>query len=687
MIYDCRPGLSTTATTKLSNQDPLVVNLTQIQIPPTFVESKQDDGSGEKFERIFGNPEDLSPFHRQALAEFDAVKQAQVGVVSNIDEVKVANEKKVEDLLALVSTKQAEDWVPIFITLPDVAFNWSELALREEGEQIREQILDVRKEQVRGITSHLTSQLAELGAIEIQDFWVIPSVFAYVKAKDVQTVIQWPSLLSVEYGVGPKMESQAPSSFHGVAARDAMKATALISAGYNGSAFARVGGPIRVGVLDGPNMVAHPGYGSRLTNFHCYGWGCGTVTPNGVLGHENSVARILAGSIENGEDPSITNQTERTKRSGYSAGSKLWVGGINDASTCASYIQSFQYAINQYLDVYNMSFSWGGGCSNVANPCGTAATLRNVAASGTVPVYALGNGTDNVPPNPPGSFCSVNFPATNRDGIAVAALHSDSSAINYDTVNITPVSARGGMDLTINGGVHPKAAAVADISAPGGYDFWYNSSPGYGYYSSTDSCCYTSFSAPAVSGAVSLLRHALRSSNFTLSSSNALITHFLMLGDGWDYDLNAVRVRGVSSRSGVGRAHLRYPSSNNITSPWKWSYGTTSLGPGDIFTVSMTDGGLPLPAGISQLKVVMKFTEPTYTNAADLDIYVYNTCPPGGGISYMGDDTSRDIVSRIDLRSGLAGKCPALWVRSFHVPSGQTRTADFAFLYHAGTPD
>lgn len=70
---------------------------------------------------------------------------------------------------------------------------------------------------------------------------------------------------------------------------------------------------------------------------------------------------------------------------------------------------------------------------------------------------------------------------------------------------------------------------------------------------------------------------------------------------------------------------------------------------------------------------------------ADIDFYVYDTCPPGGGEKLVAADVSDDLRMRMNLQQGkISGRCLEMRAYARYVPSvTYLWSADY---FHSGDP-
>jgi len=482
--------------------------------------------------------------------------------------------------------------------------------------------------------------------------------------------------------------------YTGIETRTGMVVDQFHQAGYLGQHGSRVGGAVRIGIfgIDPEFNWKHPGLGGfaiPLTSSHiniraggyrnCNGVNCVSYLPPAVASHETMVAGVLLGSIENGEDLYVTNQFFRRERSGIAPGAGpfyyYWAGAN---STASSRIAALQQAILDGIDILNFSNGWAGcpsPCMRTCDGSGYRQAFANSQAAGLLSVFAAGNWGPN--------GCTVDAPASFRQGLVVGSLYSKFEWYNPHTLQMSSTSAAGGMDIVVNGYTYAGGESLLDMVAPGCRSLMYTHGEApYGNYSGET--CGTSFAAPAVAGMAALVRNAFVSQSFLwMKDPDFLLALSLLMADGWAAIPNAVTVSGFDRRSGAGRAHAWMRP--NLVPPWGWWCHGVKLSKGKTYSFPVGDAGPESPA-ITLWKSAMYFKEPNYSNAADIDLRVWNTCPPGGGSHVVvASDVSRDTRSRLRLtQSNVANKCLEVEVSAYHVPPGQTRDVFVCDYYQSG---
>jgi hypothetical protein len=325
--------------------------------------------------------------------------------------------------------------------------------------------------------------------------------------------------------------------------------------------------------------------------------------------------------------------------------------------------------------------SYGAGCTPGAycGDPGMDAALATSAQAGVLHAVAAGNGG------------ATNYPGQSRSVITVGALYTD-EAVAYGSTSMG-ASSTGGVSIVTNGLTRTNAVAIVDITAPSLHDFYYTyntppATPTYGYQPDPDPSYTTSLSTPVVAAAAVLFRQASAYTGWNLRLTKV---NMLLMGDSWVSGSGNRGITKFNPTSGAGRLRLHTPTSDGMAgAQWAWHSSRISLTNGQTWSKTVAiGGGAAMPAWVTQVKVAVTFDVANFSNADDVDIYLMDTCPAGGGAPVtVRFDNSFDVRSRISVRSTdspLAGRCLRLDVKAFHAVS--TAGVDVAYYYHGGDPN
>lgn len=508
----------------------------------------------------------------------------------------------------------------------------------------------------------------------------------------------WPEVTNL---TADHREGGVLQAYGGEEIRNGMRTNAFVSNGLTGDSGSRVGGRIRFGAIEAdtppttnwPNR-AHAGfyYPGTMTSRIIYVADCrsGTCISSSSTGqntHGGYVTKVLAGSIEAGQDPGVTNGVERRRRSGQASGSEVYYYLVTNS--CSSWSAAVAEAVVQGIDIANISAYIGCNGSIGESPCwadcdcgGLNADLESAADNGVLVVSAHGNFYD-----PGVGTCNAIYPALRRSGLSASALNTPTVGTIYDTTSSSFYSSRGGMAIRLHTNtVIQDAFAVADLAAPGDHSYLYTTPP-FGY-DTTGTISGSSFAAPAVAGAAGMLREHFQSIGWG-PNARVLLVNMILMGDSYAFDWGGDHRNGMDPRSGAGRTHMHYASATNLTSPWGWGWHTFNIGNSSTVSFSVWDAG-PKSPFMRQWKVAMTWKETNYAAAADIVLEVWNTCPSGGGPAVLvAGDLSYDNRKRIELvQSEISNRCLEYRIRTFSnsMPVGQARTVYVADYFHSGNP-
>lgn len=464
----------------------------------------------------------VSAADREAL---EAAKQAEPPGVKATPILGANDTEAFHELVRETAGMAGNQVVQVIITLKDPPFAWN--LLRGRSDAAREAATAVRKNQVSEVQAPVLANLEKIGAKVHAALWIAPSISAEVARKDVDVIASWPEVLSV--GLDKRPGATLFNAYGGEEARNGMRITAFINQGYRGQNQARANSSsaMRVAEIERAVVAAdfpimyHLGFSDRYYGFprfydyrSCSGTACTPAYSSyaTAANHYSAVLKVMTGSIENGIDPNYPNAVDQRRRSGI-APEAYWSIMAPVNLTCSAWIAAVQEAQTTSMDVVNSSDGWDNKCSNTYDCGGLNTALKNAVDAGVVFTASMGNRGDGG-----GTTCNSAYPAQRRDVLGIGALDTTSTATNYDTTGAASYTSRGGVDITINGVTHSKGLAIADLSAPGDYSYYYNT-PTNGYSYATASG--TSFSAPSVGGAVALLRQSFRALGFGSTADNA----------------------------------------------------------------------------------------------------------------------------------------------------------------------
>ena len=438
----------------------------------------------------------------------------------------------------------------------------------------------------------------------------------------------------------------------------------------------------------------HPGFKTNGStrfrhNYDCNPSGyCAADTPPTAEDHDTVVMSVMAGSIENGQDPSFpgSHTTAQIDRSGIAGGASLNYYHAS-ASTTGAAAAAIQAAVNDGIDILNNS--WGVSAwyrqSSTVDFSGLNEILQNAYAVGVLVVFSEGDA------NGGGTFstaCNTSYPANRPDVLAV-----NGSATIYDNSGNPPATPTLGnstwstsgctIDVLSGDGTYvSRQDNEVGAVAPGCVGKTYTPS---GYSGFNNIWAGSSFSAPIVAGAAALLRDMWQQTGYGIRNNYFLKTDIMMLTDGYAFssysDGGTGRLSGgTSPYSGPGRLQMQsiYDFSNGY---WQWSWTNVTVSNGTLFTKT-------IPSNIQNYRFAMFWEEPDLSHAADVDVWV-NALDSSGAVC-SGDIAGQfdySIVNTIHLNRSdipacaLSGGSLQLNIHGYAVPSGATRVVRYSDLW------
>lgn len=589
--------------------------------------------------------------------------------------------------------------VELTVSLAELPFDFTQFQ-ETRGEE-RKALIAKRKAQTDSFQNMPKQQIESLGGHIISSQWLVNQLNIKIAAGRVKDIIAIKDVTGI-YLAEPLQEE---ANWDGAHIRSAMmidhadlqnnKADFYTGCDYGNSPCYNGGGTpqITIGIIESSSMMHpnHVGYSTggppvlnsrrALYTWDCTGSNCIPDFGSGLPAdpnHAATVAWCAAGSIENGEDPNYPGYRtlEQRQRSGVAGGS--WIIGFL-SSTSANIGTALETATDQEIGIINMSFGIGS-CNDVNtityNPSNLNPQFENAAAAGILLVTSAGNKGHST------GACTITYPAWRPEILAIGALDTYNTPSNAKLVDVdmAKFSSRGGARMRTIDGRSRKFSGV-DLAAPGCVQYDYTDDFD-GYNDSAVENCGTSFAAPIISGTAAIFREALRDIGWTATANSAqrLLTNLLLFGNGWDADSDAKTQFIISEVSGFGHTLAHYPSSHNLTAPWRWSSVVEGLLPGNTKIISISD--TPLSSNVTQLKIATTTYERDLNAQSWYWMSVNDTC---NNNQLLALDISPEPRKRF-LITDLANKCPELRIVPYDIPNNGLSVA-LAFYYHSADPE
>ena len=504
--------------------------------------------------------------------------------------------------------------------------------------------------------------------------------------------------------VGPDPEG----SYNGVSIRKEMGSYRFMQSGYDGSRGGRGpagSNPVRVGVIepwgDGHPDWYWPGWQSVDTGlnriremYSCWHWPCfptytAPSAPSG-FSHSMVVTWLTGGSIEDGQDPNVTNGAQQERHSGVAPGTDMIVFRTLGSLAIATAIEK---AVEERVDIVNMSLSFSTSlpetiCSMGTNFSGLNEAIREATRTGMLFVGSGGN-------QPP-EECGIGYPNLRPEVMAIAPLFSRPPDEPYNQLERIDQSSIGGIPMWVGSeGLHYNAGMT--LAAPGCVSLYPLVGAEAGQYDDgigQFGACASSIASPIVAGSAALLKHALSANgwNYSKDVAGRLFAGLAVLGDKWrgfpvPNFADPVEDIGVNERVGFGRLKMFPIDADSLPGPTRYAVGTfDDIGIQYSRTIDINPD--PFVGDVTHFKFAMIWFENDYINdVADIVVELIHDCP-GDGIpeEVIAYDYSFNLNKSITVRgsNNLTGRC--LRVRATGYEVDTSRDVHFAYYFHGDNP-
>jgi Subtilase family len=547
----------------------------------------------------------------------------------------------------------------------------------------------------------LRAWLEERGAKGIQMTW-LNQMRANVPASAVARLLLLPDVigLSLSTSFEPDDVSDTTSSvaeagafrttssptvaYDGLLSRSATLLEYMLDERMDGRTGNRLNGenPIRIGIFEAA-MLNHEHAGwkdcaastcrSRLiARKDCSEFPCveTTAAPDPDDPHATLVSYIAAGSIEEGQDPAYPGEhtDDQIARSGHLPEAQVYFYTGRDSDSISNAIHQ---AVLDGVDVLNLSLRWGKSCDGTFDVSGINLALKTARTYGVLVTACGGNsGADG---------CTVWYPAVRADTLAVNGLRTRGSRDDYGDLPLSSHASRGDVPIRVYTG-WPGWSPAVDLSAPGTLRLFAAHQGATGYASKSASGC--SVATPVVSAAAGALKGAMYAMGYPTNCAELLMVNMLLMGDGWD-PVTGHRQSGLSKLSGTGRIRMHWK--DELVQPAGWDMHAFRIHDGETHAFSVGAPGPESPR-IQQWKWAALWFEDDFQNVADVDFFVYDTCPPGGGEVLVTADLGFGLRMRVTLlQPDIGGRCLEMRVVGTAVPA-EGRDVWMADYFHSGDP-
>jgi hypothetical protein len=335
------------------------------------------------------------------------------------------------------------------------------------------------------------------------------------------------------------------------------------------------------------------------------------------------------------------------------------------------------------VDVVNMSFG-GGGCEGYLGNFPSNAHFRAATDAGILFLAAAGNGRSYS-----SNVCNINHPAYLPTVIGVNGLDTRNVASGYNSLIMADspgflASSRGRVPLrTFLGTV--GSTAGPDLAAPACQSDLASLGPDQ-YEPFATLVCGTSIASPITTGIAANMKHAWKAI-WNTTDPRILQVVLLVNGDTSNgYQSPSDMRTATSMYTGYGRVRGHFPGDSTMAAPWAWGARSFKIYNGQTVSWPVGDSG-PESYSVTQWKWALTWAETSLDGVADIDISVWNTCPPGGTPVQVAGQSDYDIRNRIHLRaSEIGGKCLEMRAYGYNVPP-EGRVVYSSDYFHSGDPE
>ena len=589
--------------------------------------------------------------------------------------------------------RPADEQLRLLVKVDAPAFDFK--TLRGTAGSARRSLIEGRKSSVQTAQARVEPDLAALGATVIGRRWISTHLVVEARAGDVETIAKLPGVAEVVIDD----PGQSNAIYDGWDVRHQLLTDHMIDSGFDSLQGAREGdGRIRIGIIeaDGASPRAnwpdpdHVGWLTWPTSTYnrlravdsCSATSCTATTP-GTTGntHGSCVTWAAGGDLTDGQDPDHGGAVARERRSGVAVESRLFY--YNGGNFCSGYETALEQAVTDDLDVVNMSLSIPAGQCDEDYDCMTDAIVAAHDAGILVVAAAGNNGHDG--------NCTLAYPALRPHVLAVGGTESDDTVAYNDQqlldrmVNGTRVwSAQGPVPITLNAGGARDTAGV-DLLAPGVLRYNFTDADNY---NTGAWWAGTSMAAPIASGIAANLRDFYESIGWNGPANEAepLMINMLVLGDNWDFDIDADRTERISDTSGFGRLKVHFPSGASLNGPWGWGWRSEHLDQGETKTWTVGGSGAESTA-VDEFKWAVTWFDPDMNDASDVVIQLWNTCPSGGGQQLVAWDMTYNLRKSVHLLGeDIGNRCLEMRAIAYDTRPGGVwiYSADY---WHSGDPE
>ena len=592
-------------------------------------------------------------------------------------------------------SRYAEDRVAVTIMLEEQPFDFRRYRSAAADRRAMDALNEERSAQVRPDQNRIGALVERQGGRFMGGGLLVNIVDAELPVCGLREAASWPGVVTIEE-LG---ESEPAVGVHGIERREALGLPSLLLGPPFGGLFGldgsqgswRSGGTrLRFGVIEADSSLntSHlsfrdgVGTASRVVDTdRCTFWfpsiRCINSATTTSSTHGTRVTSVLLGDLHDGQDPAISNVTERNRRSGVAP-----EGTVHYYS--ALYYSGERTAVEEAttqdgVDVINMSLSprieVDGTCDNASHN-GVREAIEAATDAGVLVVVSAAN-YGLVP------GCNISNYGAFPDTLTVGGTNVAASRAALDTVARHPESSWGHVGVSLRGGRAVQTRMVDVVTnhvhshvAGGGQD---------GYVAVGG----TSFSSPTIAGLAGLLYHwAYNRGGLSGAEDDPYVYRLLLslMADGRVHPASEARWHVDPS---MGFGNVRFVDLDaGLGANGGWGFRRTTMLPGSVHLWSVGGAG-PESTTLNGWKFVALIDHNRYGGGPDLTFELVDLCPAGGfGEVVLATATHHALKARMrisanQLDTHLRGRC--LWMRTTVNEAAGPVTVYTADMYYSNT--
>jgi len=559
-----------------------------------------------------------------------------------------------------------------------------------EGMENRRLAIEDRKTELYALQDEIEAELAPFGFTVEINYWLLNGVVAEASPSALEAITQDERFVHV----GIHSDPDTATYYHaGENIREATQINQFLDAGLNGqhgsgeSEHDEIYALIVDTYIDMDHPAwrdgAPPSHNNRLISSEWW-WPGGSqwipgsrqaLHPNDQ--HGNRTASAMLADLTEGQDPLVTDPTERLEYSGMTTKT---VFSFLEKLDGPGYTGFMQRAMDLNVDIVNLSIgSSGNHCSAEQNYHQDLKAINGAMLDGIFVVECAGN-SGHQDTNGDGVLdeqdCTVWNPGGASGSFVVAAYDSDATA----NLNDAPIWEKNGDPTTGSSrGYDDYTRPIIKIAAPGGREL-VNQTPAWPYYNDTyahKGGSSTSKATPVAAGAAADLKDHLLSSlpNPHGDQVGLLFAHMLLMGDGKIESGTQVAQTPIDPVWGVGRLRMRMFNSAGMDWPWRrrWAYWTHEHG--ELFKVALNpdinDVNQEVPEDAEWFRAALWFHEPNMSEPPLIDTssVALRVCDTGGCYSCS---STVPQSQRLWLGTALGGETWEVRVAGLNIPAAES---------------